>query len=32
VDAVSAEKFVEDASKLLNGVNRFFKERGLTDN
>ena len=31
VDAVAAERFVEESSKLLNGVNRFFKDRGLTD-
>jgi len=27
IDAVAAERFVEDSSKLLNGVNRFFKDR-----
>ena len=25
-----AERFVEDSTKLLNGVCRFFRERGIT--
>jgi len=29
LDAISAEKFVEDGIKTLNGVMRHFKEREL---
>ena len=29
LDAVTAERFVEDSARLLNGVCRFFKERGI---
>ena len=30
IDAVAAERFVEDSTKLRNGVCRFFRERGIT--
>ena len=30
LNAVLAERFVEDSTKLLNGVCRFFRERGIT--
>lgn len=29
LDAVTAERFVEDSARLLNGVCRFFKERNI---
>lgn len=29
IDAVTAERFVEDSTRLLNGVCRFFKERNI---
>lgn len=29
IDAVSAERFVDDAIRTLTGVTRFFKEREL---
>lgn len=31
IDAVAAEKFVEESIKVLTGVTRFFKERELTN-
>jgi dynein heavy chain len=31
VDAVAAEKFVEDSIRVLTGVCRFFKERELNN-
>ena len=31
IDAVAAERFVEDSIRTLTGVCRFFKERELTN-
>ena len=31
IDAVAAERFVEDSSRILTGVCRFFKEKELTN-
>lgn len=31
IDAVAAERFVEESIRLLTGVCRFFKERELTN-